>query len=180
MRIAPILAGVLVLALAACQGTPYKPLTQGAGYAERAAGPREWEIEYTAMAITPRRRLHEYLLYHAAEVALDHGAEGFLVLDEDLGHGPLEGIDPTGDLVRSEREIEHPYRWRAGGFDTPPGVGTTQYRPQRRHTARMRIRLLDPGEIVPKTERQNRYDARAVLRGLGPRVIGGQGPSNGN
>jgi hypothetical protein len=173
--IARILTALLwAWALAGCQGTPYKPLAQGAGYAERPVGPRQWEIEYTATAVTPRRRLREYLLYHAAEVALGQGAERFLVLDEDLGLGPLEGIDPTGDLQRSPREIEHPYRWRPSGFDEPPGEGTTQYRPEKRHTARLRIRLLDPGETVPKPDRQNVYDARAVIRGLGPRILGGR------
>ncbi len=164
-----VLAGILV----GCQGTPYKPLRQGAGYEERPLGGREWAIQYTATAITPQRRLHEYLLYHAAEVALAQGAARFLVLDEDLGHGPLEGIDPMGDLERSPREIEHPYRWRQDQFDEPPGEPTAQYRPTKRYTVHMRIHLLAPGESVPRPDRQNVHDARALLQGLGPRVIGG-------
>lgn len=164
---------LVAAALAACQGTPYRPLAQGAGYTERPLDPDTWEIRFTAAAVTPRRRLHDYLLYRAAEVALEQGAERFLVLDEDLGYGPLEGIDPTGDLERSPREIEHPYRWRPSGFDEAPGEGTVQYRPDKRHTARLRIRLLAPGETVPEPDRPNLYHARDLIRALGPRVIGG-------
>lgn len=174
MILRALAVGMLALVLAACETTPYKPLTQGAGYDEHRIGPRQWAIEYTATAVTPRRRLHEYLLYHAAEVALEQGATRFLVLDEDLGYGPLEGIDATGDLVRSPREIEHPYRWRQDQFDEPPGEPTTQYRPSKRYTVRMRIRLLGPDEPVAKADRDHAYDARALIRGLGPRIIGGQ------
>ena len=73
---------MLALALSACAApTPYGPLSAGDGYGhsdQRIEGNR-FRVTFAGNAATPGEAVRDYLLYRAAELTLEKGADYFVI-----------------------------------------------------------------------------------------------------
>ena len=81
-----LLAILGVLALAAC-ATPYQSSVAGwffvaGGYDQKDMGNNVWQIGFHGNVDTTRETLQTYWLYRSAEIALDHGFDGFEVVSD--------------------------------------------------------------------------------------------------
>lgn len=80
----PLVSLGLCLLLTAC-ATPYQPngglfnFAAAGGYDDRQVNDVVWNIVYWGTAETTRDTMRDYWMYHAAELTLDKGYEGFEV-----------------------------------------------------------------------------------------------------
>ena len=78
---------MLALALSACAApTPYGPLATGDGYGhseQRIEGTR-FRVTFAGNAATPREVVRDYLLYRAAELTLEQGADYFVITTSSM------------------------------------------------------------------------------------------------
>lgn len=86
----PLLAATLVsaLALTACATpTPYKPIQSDSRYAtgffDRQIENNRFIVTFSGNSVTSRERVERYLLFRAAELTLQNGADYFSVVDRD-------------------------------------------------------------------------------------------------
>ena len=158
------LAGTLGL-LGCAEPTPYQPADGGYGYATQAIEDDRFRVSFSGNAITPRETVENYLLYRAAELTLEQGGDYFIVLykevqrDSERGYGG-PAFSPSFGLSQC---LNCGY-WDSsffvfGGYT--PGFTDTRY--------------LAFIEIVVRQGRvpndPHAYDARAVLRRLGPAIV---------
>lgn len=144
----------LVATLAACASpTPYRPAEggQGYGYGETRIERDRWRVAFSGNRLTSRGAVENALLLRAAELTRAEGGDHFVIV--------LRSVDPATEEVVT-----------ASGFGARPFVyGRSSARIDRstRYTASAEI-VLGRG---PKPEgAPNAYDARDVLRTLGPQV----------
>jgi hypothetical protein len=70
----------LALLLCSC-ATPYKPFDHGYGYSERQVSNDVYEISFVANGNSSYGRAADFAMLRASEVALDHHARSFVVLN---------------------------------------------------------------------------------------------------
>jgi hypothetical protein len=70
----------LVLLLCSC-ATPYQPANRHYGYSERQVGNQEYEVTFQANGNTSYARALDFAMLRASEIALNHHAKSFSVLD---------------------------------------------------------------------------------------------------
>jgi hypothetical protein len=88
------LAGLLLLALAAC-ATQYGPQgVFGDGYLERRVAKDRWEVLFDASVFTPPDRVARYALYRCAEITIADHARYFVILASGY-------VEPTGHPSKS-------------------------------------------------------------------------------
>jgi hypothetical protein len=75
--IAAIVSGLLVASCAA----PYQPLKRHYGYTERQVGLEEYEVSFLGNANSSYERVLDFALLRSAEIAIQHHADSFVVLD---------------------------------------------------------------------------------------------------
>jgi hypothetical protein len=83
LRLAAPLAGILILA-ACATATPYQPLGVGdtrGGYAEQRIEENRYRVMFAGNVYTSRERVENFLLYRAAELALQNGYDGFTIVE---------------------------------------------------------------------------------------------------
>jgi len=83
---APLAAALLV---SACTTpTPYQPLARGSqasgGYSEMRIEDNRWMVRFSGNSLTSRERVETYLLYRAAELTLQNGFDGFVMVHRDV------------------------------------------------------------------------------------------------
>ena len=181
----PLAAGLCLIALAACETlpTPYEPAGEegGFGLSEAQIDGETWRISFAGNEYTTREQVENSVLYRAAEIADDAGADGFLVLKEEL----------ESDLIyerRGYRQFAHPYFGfrsfgrRYDGFGSFASRRVFPYRTRQttNYTASVRVRLFS-GE--PPEGLGTPYDATALLKSLRPAIApppaaSGQTPVN--
>ncbi len=79
-----LIAAASALALSACAtATPYMPQTPGnhEGYAEYRVASDRWRVTFAGNSVTSRDTVEMYLLYRAAELTLQNGADWFETVD---------------------------------------------------------------------------------------------------
>ncbi|MDH3472417.1 MAG: hypothetical protein OEM59_01895 [Rhodospirillales bacterium] len=158
---------VLGLLLAACAlpPTPYQP-AEGSryGYSEEQIDAETWRVRFAGNSVTERAVVEDYVLYRAAELAVAQGADGFVVLMEDV---------ETDDAYYGSYYPPYPYGAYRFGYGRPypyygAGFGTSTMRSERRYTDHLRIRLFR--QVAPEGVGAA-YDARAILRALAPKIV---------
>ena len=114
LRLAPhpvlLAASAAALLLGACASpTPYQPLgTTGTGasggYASQRIESNRYRVSFAGNSLTSRERVETYLLYRAAELAIEAGYDGFTVVDRATDRDVETRVyrDPFGP---------GPYRW---------------------------------------------------------------------
>lgn len=173
MRIPPLAALIVTLTLAACaaEPTPYRPRTDGTGYAEQQLDARTWRVLFTGNASTSRETVEDYLLYRSAEIMRAGGYETFAMLEKDvertvdtfdIGYGPYD----DGRIW--------PHRGRQDPFAAPRWwrrYGPWRHATLTSYTAYATIRALAPAAAEgPAPGGAPVYDARELIRHLGPTI----------
>ncbi len=168
--------GLALLLLGACSTTP-TPYQPGVplntyGYSQDQIDANTWRVSFNGNAATTRFTVEDYLLYRSAEIAVESGADGFVVLQDSVEKNtaytgtttyPYSPFFYGGYAYGGYRR---PYY--GGGFGYGPGFGYTDLTPINSYTAFARIRLFN--ELAPEGLGQA-YDARAILATLGRKII---------
>jgi hypothetical protein len=159
-----VLLAALALSACATPPTPYQPIGESAryGYGDEQIDVETWRVRFAGNRATDRGRVEDYVLYRAAEITVAAGADGFVVLREEVEkdvayygttHAPYYGSFFFGHGHRSHFGL---------------GFSTSTLRPSNSYTGHIRIRLFRqtaPEGLGPA------YDARAVLKVLGPKIV---------
>jgi hypothetical protein len=97
---AAVLAALtLSLGVAACQtATPYQPNIRGqqasGGYSELRLEPDRWRVTFTGNGVTSRETVEGYLLFRAAELTVQSGADWFEIVDRGTDKKTRTYVDP--------------------------------------------------------------------------------------
>lgn len=145
--------------LAGCGGpTPFQPAEGGRpGFEAQRLAPDRWRVSFAGNAATPRATVEDYMLYRAAQIALEQGAGRFVVLNRET--------EPVVSYTGGGVGVGGVYG-RRGVF----GAGALPMRadPVIRYAASLEMRLLDAASELDGPEV---YDAAGLLAGIGPRVV---------
>jgi len=165
LRLAPLLAMLLLAACAAPQPSLYAPLDSRDGYAEQELGKGLYQVKFQGNSVTSRERAENYALYRAAEITLQLGKARFAVRDK-----------LTERYTRITRETYDPWPyygpgwgpyWRHGyyaGYYTRPSF---RYE---RTTYLVEITVEPFTGPAPEGGFQI-YEAQEVIDRLGPQII---------
>ena len=85
------------MALAGC-ATSYGKMTLSGGYQDKQLEPGVWRVGFYGNGYTTGETVQTYWLYHAAQVALDQGYDGFETV-KHLKFSRVDGFDPD-NIVR--------------------------------------------------------------------------------
>jgi hypothetical protein len=153
----------LGLLLAACAGapTPYQQAQGGYGYSEQRIEDNRYRISFAGNSATSRQTVEDYVLYRAAELAVQTGRDWLEVVDRNTvqassgyGGSPAMGVGVGGG---SGFGVGLSFPMFGGGSST-------------RYTADMDI-LVHDGE--KPQDNLNAYDAFAVISRLQPKILAG-------
>jgi len=151
---------VALLLLAGCAvPTPYQPATDGYGYREQQLENNRYRVTFSGNSVTPRDTVQNYLLHRAAEVTLESGHDYFTVVDQDLERSTAYYGSGFNDFA-----------WGPGFHSRRafgPGFGNYTAYPIDSYTAFADIVMADGEKPAGEV---NAYDARDVLRQLGPTI----------
>jgi hypothetical protein len=159
MRVQAVVLSLTMFGLfgACAQPTPYQPEVDGYGYSEHQIEDNRYWVSFAGNSLTPARSVQDYWLYRIAELTLDHGYDYFIVVDRQL------------EQSTSHSESEH---------EIPPFVsedGTIISGASTISSSTTSHSYVAFGDVVmfegdkPAAE-VNAYDARNVLRRLGPTI----------
>jgi hypothetical protein len=159
-RARAVLLLLLVLAVGGCAApTPYGPAADGYGYAEQQLESNRYRVAFAGNSVTPRDVVQNYLLYRAAEVTLEKGHDYFTLVNQDVERSTVYHGSGFNDFASGPGFGSR----RAFGL----GFGNYTAYPIDSYTGFADI-VMGDGE-KPAGE-VNAYDARDVLRQLGPRI----------
>ena len=169
-------AGMALLLLGACATppTPYQPgpPLNTFGYSQDQIDANTWRVSFNGNSVTSRFTVEDYLLYRSAEIAVESGADGFVVLQDTVETNtsyrgttsyPYSPFYYGGFAYGGYRRPYYGY-----GFGYGPGFGYTDLRPVNSYTAFAKIRLFK--EFAPEGLGPA-YDARAILQTIGRKII---------
>jgi hypothetical protein len=153
--------------LAACGGqpTPYQPAAEGYGYSEQQIEDNRYRVTFAGNDLTPADTVQNYLLYRAAELTLDRGYDYFTMVDRKLDRS-------TTYWGTADPRFGGGYYTRSGNFASGLGLSTYSARPIDSYTGYADV-VMFKGE-KPAGD-VNAYDARSVLRQLGPTITAAPG-----
>ncbi|MEM9725342.1 MAG: hypothetical protein AAF909_07760 [Pseudomonadota bacterium] len=151
---------VVLFAAACAQTAPYRPASSGAspGFSDRKIETDRYQVAFRGDSRTPREDVETYLLYRAAEVTVAEGGALFQVVTSDTTANTRYRTSIIGT-----RFGYSPFRYSSFGSLSTFG----DIRPVTRYEAVANILVLD-GERPARDG--SVYDARDVLRTLGPSV----------
>jgi len=156
----PLAVALLLLGLAGCAvPTPYQLRADGYGYSEQQLESDRYRVTFSGNSVTARETVQNYLLYRAAELTLANGHDHFTVVDQNLERSTTYHGSGFND-----------FGWEPGFHSNRAfgsGFGNYTAYPIDSYTAFADI-VMAAGE-KPAGE-VNAYDARDVLRQLGPRI----------
>lgn len=175
----------LLAALAACAtATPYQPDLPGqavsGGYSEQRLGADRYRVSFAGNALTSRDRVEGYLLYRAAELTLQNGYDGFVIVDRFTEHDVRTYVEPD-PFYRPWYGSRYSY-WRPHWRYYRPGWGWDVWHPEWGDpfwAGRVDMRTVESfeaeAEIVmhrgPTTGDPDRsFDARRVIADLEPTI----------
>ena len=168
-RISTLLAIAAVLGLAGCAtpSTPYQAAGQGRhGYLEGQIDADTWRVRFSGNRATDRGVVEDYVLYRAAEITLEQGANGFVVVREDVE----KDVSFYGNNYNPHYGViyGHGRYLRRGNYGYGFGYGPSTLRPVNSYTDHLKIRMFRdqaPEGFGPT------YDAQAILRFMGPKIV---------
>lgn len=183
-------ATLAVLALAtagACTtATPYQPYRPEAaggvhgGYSDQELAQDRFLVRFHGNELTSRDRVEGYMLYRAAELALQRGYDWFLIVDRHTEHDTRTYVEPD-PFYRPYYGPGYAY-WRPSWSYYSPGFGWREWDPWHGDpfwADRFDMRTIESfeaeAEIVlrkgamPASE-QRAFDARKVVADLGPTI----------
>ena len=173
------LTGAVAVLTACATATPYQPAEKpgGSGYSQTKIQSDRFRVSFSGNSLTDRDTVENYLLFRAAELAVDNGYESFALVDKDTekktrivstGARPGRGF-ASYDLFYPGygwRPYYDPYarsRFRRGvGYDSFWDDFNT--REVTKYKAYADIRLM-------RGTAENAYKAREVMENLGPALV---------
>ena len=178
--IAAALAGGL--AVAGCMtATPYQPATgvgeQRTGYWDEQIEANRFRVSFAGNSLTSRETVERYLLYRAAQLTLERGADYFILVDRDTEKKTRTYATPSFAPGPYGYGYWSPY-WRYYS----PSFGWRSWDPywgdpffDRQVDVRTVDRYVAMAEVVigrgPKpADNLRAFDARSVIQNLGPTV----------
>jgi hypothetical protein len=169
------------LGLAACEtATPYQPLASGnavsGGFTDQKLDADHFKVTFSGNSLTARQTVETYLLYRAAELTTQQGADWFEMVDRHTDRDRRTYVDPDpfygpgyrwGYWRPYWRYYGHGYGWRTWDpFWGDPFWGDTVQTVER---------FQAEAEIVmhhgPKPEGSHGFDAHQVMDNLGPKIL---------
>lgn len=189
MSVRPLLAGLVAVAaaLGGCTtATPYQPYraeTAGGvhgGYSDQRLAPDRYLVKFHGNELTSRDRVEGYLLYRAAELALQRDYDWFLMVDRHTEHDTQTYVEPN-PFYRPYYGAEYGH-WRPYWRYYRPGYGWDIWNPWQVGpfwADRADLRTVESFEAqaeimlrrgaIPADE-QRAFDARKVIADLGPTI----------
>lgn len=159
---------IALLFIAGCAGpTSYHPRLEGTGYSDYQVAEDHYQVSYTANSLTSRNKIAQYLLYRAAQIALESSREYFVVLgqdDQDLG---LPDYARSSETYR-HHDFEHHHLWFADEGVSTEEFSTPTLKPWARYTTTIDIMLYSAEELPVEGKV---YKAREVIDVLGNTVV---------
>lgn len=194
VRNACLSAGAAVLA-ACATATPYQPASEpGAfdGFSQQMIESDRARITFAGNSLTKRDTVENYMLYRAAETALERGFDWFELQERDVETktrvrvtpGLASAYDPYFgySFFRPRFGWSSPYRYsRFSGFRHRRGFGFNGFydpfydpffndvdvREITKYRANAEVRF---GNGPKPADRSNAFDARSVIENLGPTI----------
>jgi hypothetical protein len=162
MRTHAVALGLAMLGmLAGCgQATPYQPAVYGYGYSEQQIEDNRYRVTFAGNELTAADTVQNYLLYRAAELTLDRGYDYFTVVERNLDRSTTYW--GTGDTHLGSGHFT-----RRGDFVGGLGFTTYSARPIDSYTTYADVVMFEGEKPAADV---NAYDARSVLRQLGPTI----------
>lgn len=158
---------LIILLATGCAGpTPYHPTLDGTGYLDQRIVDNRYQVSYTANSLTRKNKVKQYLLYRAAEIALEQGEERFVVLDQDDQDVSLPDYASDAQSYR-HHHFEHHHLW-FGNQGAEEQVSATTLKPLSRYTATITILLYTAD--LPAQEGKA-YHARELIEVLGSTIL---------
>lgn len=159
---------VALLFISGCAGsTSFHPRLEGTGYSDYKVAEDHYQVSYTANSLTNRNKVAQYLIYRAAQIALESNREYFVVLghdDQDIG---LPDYARSSQTYR-HHNFEHHHLWFGDEGVSTEEFATPTLKPLARYTASIDIILYSEGD--PPVEGKV-YKAREVIDVLGNTVV---------
>jgi hypothetical protein len=171
------LGGAALLLAACATATPYGPASQGGGYgfSDQRIEDNRYRITFRGNSTTSRETVENSLLYRAAELTVQRGFDYFLVFEQDT------------EARTTYRSSSYPAFYGRYGYGYPfyhphysfPyyaygfgwGYPYDSYAYETTRYSAVAFISMHNGE-KPANDR-TAFDAREVLRNLGPVVLGG-------
>ncbi len=170
-----LLMAIGVLLATCATPTPYQPVSGRYGYSNQLIETGRYKVSFSGNSLTKRETVEIYLLYRAAEITLQTGNDYFVVTerdtDEEITYRASYGFYPYSDFYYSmyfHGGHRHLYPYYGYGYGYGFGYDDFYSRPITRYTASVDI-VTYQGE-KPR-EDPAAYDARDVVRSLGPSVV---------
>ncbi|HXI87110.1 MAG TPA: hypothetical protein VNH64_06600 [Parvularculaceae bacterium] len=170
------MAAIAALALAACvSATPYQPASQGRGYgfSEQQIEQNRYRITFRGNSSTTREMVENALLYRAAELTVQNGYDYFLVEERNTEANKSYSTEAYPAFY-GHYGFGHPgfccaFPYYAFGWGWAPYDSYT-----REYTRYSAVAYVVMMKGQKPTENPQAFDAREVMKNLGPLVIGGE------
>lgn len=164
--------------LTACATVPpYHPASgsNGYGYTEQKIESDRYRVTFSGDSSTSRQAVESFLLYRAAEVTIENGADYFVMTDNDTDIHTSYSVTSRyprygrRNYFIGPRESYYSYPYYAYGFDWgfPYDRAVLNIHEYTRYTAEAYITIHQGTK--PSTNART-FDAREVLSNLGPFV----------
>jgi len=194
-----MIAGAAALLTACATATPYQAAQKAGAYGfdQQQIENNRFSVSFSGNSLTDRETVETYMLYRAAELAVNNGYDHFTVADADTDASkriiatpsPFSGFrDPYYSGFSPRYDFYHPrYGWRSrfnsragfnrarrggfyGGFGGrfyDPFYDDFDYREVTRFKANAQV-VMGRGQ---KPDNIKSFNAREVLTNLGPKVV---------
>lgn len=135
------------------------------GYSDTPLDSTTYQVTFAGNSATAPDLVDRYALYRAAELTAAKGFDYFVVLDVQREQNTTTSSMPNGH----ETHIEHDIDPQTGQL-VPVAVTTSDYMTttQTDHTVTKTIRMF---KGVRPPDNSNAYDAKSMLRVMGPTII---------
>lgn len=155
-RLASLVLAALLLAGCATV-TPYQPIRDGQGYGQQRIENNRYRVSFAGNSSTPRETVENYLLFRAAELTLQQGADYFVM---------------TGTDTEAQTHYQQTITAFGGfGWYSPYhhglGVGVGTAHPITEYQAQAYVTMYKGKRPADAT---NAFDAREVRSNLGPLI----------
>jgi hypothetical protein len=172
---AVLVAAAIAASLAACEtATPYQPLAKGSkvygGFTDQRLDADHFRVTFRGNSLTSRSTVENYLLYRAAELTVQSGADWFETVDHHTDTRQRTYVDSFGP-------------WGYGGFDPywtvwGPGFGRRGFWGGPYWDPSFDVETVQRFDATadisvghgPKPTSPRAFNAREVLANLGPRI----------
>jgi len=153
----------LCLLVGCATPTPYQPaIGDGNGYRDQLIENNRYLVVFAGNSLTSRQTVELYLLYRAAEITVQTGNDYFIVVSQETERSTV--YESTFSSLDGYGFYGYPYYFRP--FPSPVVTGASV--PVSSYEAQA---IIVAGQGDKPGDQLNAYNAREVLKRLGPLII---------